>query len=615
MKNDFDFIKEKFEADGVASPSQLDTKIVQKLDGATPTKLKLYQRTGFKVVTSLVACIAVFISVLSIGFRSNNEPTIVNAMDGVSTFESYGDLQKYIENNKKHLNTDENNFLFNFGSTTSKGDTAVNESTDSLNLGSSSNSASTYIQELGVDEADIIKTVGNYVYFVSNGYWDNEYTSGSPRIFVFKIDGKTATKVNDIRIKNGYIDEIFVANNVLTVIYNLDMISDSLNDSKTMVDMYDVSNPEKLEKISTFTQSGWYSSSRMIGDTLYLVTNKETYYQRNTSPEEYIPYTCKNSGEKDRVKCDSITYPIGSRSCAFTVISAVDTKTGEKIGATKAMLGWGSDVYCSQNNLYLYCGSYDDDEYETLVAKIDLNKELKVSATGRVKGEVNSQYSFSEKDNHLCVFTTVYGEMDSNYLYVLNDKLENAYTSKAFAKTESIKAVKYIGDYAYVITYEQTDPLFIIDLTDVEHPVFKGEVKISGFSQMLVDVGNHKLLGIGTSTHYGEEVEMEVDDGLKFALFDVSNPSNPRVMDAIEYKDTYSEAQLNPKAMVQNLEKGYFAVPTDDGAIVVAIEDGEIVEKAKINLHQGYSIYRVTYVDNNYFLVDLNNATISYFEV
>lgn len=611
MKNDFDFIKEKFDSVGLNAPNELDSRVKQELENTNQVKLKLYQRKGFKVALSMVACLAIFVSALSIGLRGNDEPRVASAMDGVATFESYDELQKYMEkNNKREVH------LFN--GFVSKGD--ADAATDKLSINESEilsdDSASTYIQEQGVDEADVIKTVGNYVYMVSNNYWDNDYTSGSSRLFVFKVEGKKAIKINDIRFKGAFINEIYATNDTLTVIYTEDnVINDGANDSETTVAIYNAANPEKMEKISTFSQSGWYSSSRMIDGILYLVTNKDTYFERGTKPEEYIPYTCKNSGDKDIVKCDSITYPIDSTACGFTVVSAIDIKTGDKVGSTKAMLGWGSEIYCSTNSLYLYCGTFGDEELETLVAKIDLDKDLSVSATGKVKGSVNNQYSFSEKANHLCVFTTVFDDKDSNYLYVLDDKLEKVYTSKAFAVDESIKAVKYVGEYAYVITYEQTDPLFVIDLADVENPVFKGSVKISGFSQMLVDVGNDMLLGIGTSTHYGEDVGMEVNDGLKFALFDVSNPSNPKVLNAKEYKDVNSEAQYNSKAFVQNQSKGYYAVPTEDGAIVVAIENGKIIEKAKVSSKQGYSTYRVTYIGDNYFIADLDNASLTYFEV
>ncbi|MEF2885146.1 MAG: beta-propeller domain-containing protein, partial [Ruminococcus sp.] len=129
-----------------------------------------------------------------------------------------------------------------------------------------------------------------------------------------------------------------------------------------------------------------------------------------------------------------------------------------------------------------------------------------------------------------------------------------------FAPDESIKAVRYMENTAYVITYEQTDPLFVIDLTDPTTPVITGEVKISGFSSMLVPIDENTVLGIGYHTE-DEGREMEIQEGLKIVTFDVSDKNNPKVLDTKVFKNYYSDVQYNPKALLVNFERGDYTIP------------------------------------------------------
>ena len=148
------------------------------------------------------------------------------------------------------------------------------------------------------------------------------------------------------------------------------------------------------------------------------------------------------------------------------------------------------------------------------------------------------------------------GGIDVNNLFVLDPDLKEAGSVTGFARNESIKAVRYVGDKAYVITYEAIDPLFIIDLSDPEDPSIEGEVMIDGFSTLLVPVNEGRMLGIGHATGdngYGGEY----DSGLKLALFDISDPSHPAVLDSMEFKDMMSPAQSDHHALMVNAEAGY----------------------------------------------------------
>ncbi|MBQ2569385.1 MAG: beta-propeller domain-containing protein, partial [Ruminococcus sp.] len=150
-----------------------------------------------------------------------------------------------------------------------------------------------------------------------------------------------------------------------------------------------------------------------------------------------------------------------------------------------------------------------------------------------------------------------------NNLYVLDENLRQLGSVTGFAQNESIKAVRYINDTAYVITYEQTDPLFVIDVSDPSQPAIKGEVKISGFSTLLVPVDDNTLLGIGyhTTDITEGDAAMEMQDGVKIVTFDVSDKSDPKVLDTQIFENYYSAVQHDPKALLVNFERGDFTIP------------------------------------------------------
>ena len=209
---------------------------------------------------------------------------------------------------------------------------------------------------------------------------------------------------------------------------------------------------------------------------------------------------------------------------------------------------------------------------------------IRFSGTCKVRGYAVNQFAMDERDGYFRIATTSERDgMDVNNLYVLDSDLREAGKVTGFARNESIKAVRYFGDKAYVITYEAIDPLFVIDLSDPTDPEIEGEVMIDGFSTLLVPAGEGRLLGIGHATGdngYGGEF----DSGLKIVLFDISDPSEPKVLDSKEFEDMTSFAQSDHHALTINTKDGWYAIPyevyryeelTDGDGMVVLDDDAE----------------------------------------
>lgn len=628
--NDFEFIKQRFDAASVDIPDELDNRVQSKLNNVRPVKISFRQTNAFKAGMSIAACIAVFVMVVTtinisdIDYRIKSEDNSPSSATQLENFDNYKNVKKYIKDSQKK---EKQNAIKSRIKSAVSPELIEYMDASQATKADSFDSAETYVQEKGVDEADIIKTNGRDIYYLNQSF-DEENGIDKRTINVIETKKGKSTVANTIELDdvNSVIEDMFVSDDKLVV--NCTSFSGSTveekiagADSATKAIVYDISDVENPTEINSFEQSGYYTSSRLVGNTFYIVSS----YSINSS-KNYVPLTCSGESDSEKLNAKDIYYAKNGVGTDYIVVTALDVNTCETIGTTKAVLGCGGEVYGNKDYLYVYGSDYSGKEPNTTIAKISLKDGVEFCDYVKIKGRVNSQYSFSEKDKNLCVFTTenVNGK-DNNYLYVLDSNLKQIYKSESFATGESIKAVKYIDDYAYVITYEQTDPLFVINLSNVKKPQFMGNVEIDGFSSMLVNVGNNQLLGVGYNTYYDKEEDIEVNDGLKFVLFDVSDPMGPKVLDEKVYGALSSEAQYNPKALVQNKEKGYYAVPiindkyTQKGAIVVSVKDGKIVEKEKYttdlndNMYSGMNT-RVTYVDDYYYVID-NTLDVKSFEL
>lgn len=625
--NDFDFIKSQFDEARVNVPDELDKRVQSKLNNVRPVRIKYRQKPAFKAGMSIAACIAVFVMVITtvnvsdIDYRIKSDDNSSSATQ-LENFDNYKNVKKYIKDSQKK---EKQNAIKSRVKSAVSPELIEYMDASEATKADSFDSAETYVQEKGVDEADIIKTNGRDIYYLNQSF-DEKSGIDKRTINVIETKKGKSTVANTIELDdvNSVIEDMFVSDDKLVV--NCTSFSGSTVEEKiagahsaTKAIVYDISDVENLTEINSFEQSGYYTSSRLVGNTFYIVSS----YNINSS-KSYVPLTCSGEGDSEKLNAKDIYYAKNGVGTNYIVVTALDVNTCETIGTTKAVLGCGEDVYGNKDYLYVYGCNYSDKEPNTTIAKISLKNGVKFCDYVKINGTVDSRYSFAEKDNHLCVFATeTVKDKTSNYLYVLDSNLKQIYKSEAFAKGESIKAVKYVDDYAYVITYEQTDPLFIINLSNVKKPKFMGNVEIDGFSSMLVNVGDNQLLGVGYNTYFDNDVE--VTDGLKFVLFDVSNSLEPKVLDEKVYKDLSSEAQYNPKAFVENKEKGYYAVPivndkgTQKGAIVVSVKDGKIVEKENYKAKLKTTSYggmntRVTYIDDYYYVVD-NNLDVSSFEL
>lgn len=193
--------------------------------------------------------------------------------------------------------------------------------------------------------------------------------------------------------------------------------------------------------------------------------------------------------------------------------------------------------------------------------------DLAVEETGEVPGRINGQFSLSERNGHLHVATTVRpprGEWE-NDLYTLDSDLEIADSVTGMGTEQEIYSVRYVDDRAYLVTFRQVDPLHVVNISDPTDLELQGELELPGFSDYLHPVEEGKLLGIG-----------EENRQVKATLFDVSDPEDPVVADDLILGDRWTAVSQSHHAFLLDERHGVFFLPGSEGGHVVDYQNGTL---------------------------------------
>ncbi|MCJ8306193.1 MAG: beta-propeller domain-containing protein [Nitrosopumilus sp.] len=209
-----------------------------------------------------------------------------------------------------------------------------------------------------------------------------------------------------------------------------------------------------------------------------------------------------------------------------------------------------------------------EDTRKTIIHKISIDKEkIEYVTKGIVPGRLLNQFSMDQSGDRFRVATTIEiytqyeGTIRSNSVYVLDEQLNIVGELEDIAPDESIFSARFMGDRLYLVTFQQIDPFFVIDLSS-DTPKILGKLKIPGFSNYLHPYDEEYVIGIGRDTkEIGEGRIQQL--GIKIALFNVADVNNPKVTDDIIIGDssTQSEALYNHKAFFFDKTRGVLSIP------------------------------------------------------
>ncbi len=555
----------------------------------TPDKEKknrMMQRE-LKSKTKIYAIAAVAIAIVLVGaIYTVTSPTVMYTISGVSAmknFASVDELRNYLT-----TNTQGDSGYFTGGPLDNSRETSLGivpapavgsygvtgPTGVQATIGSESKDYSTTnVQVSGVDEADTVKTDGQYIYTLNVNYT----TEPSNNIEIVKADSQDPSVVGKIAFNSStnlagmYLSQ---SGNKLAVLgsnynyYYLPIAIDGrsigiaydyyANSVKTFIYVYDVSNKADPVLTKNLTLSGSYFNSRMIGSYVYTVVSQPAYL---TNDSLILPQV-STGGTTKEIAPTSIYYSdMQDNFFTYTTFAGVnildDSQTPTDL---TVLMGGTSNMYVSSSNIYV---TYPNNTGEsTEIYRVAINgANLSFDAKGVVPGTVLNQYSMDEYNSYFRVATTVYtgswiDRNEHNNLYVLNMDLNVVGQIENLAQGERIYSARFTGDKAYLVTFKQTDPFFVLDLKDPAAPKVAGELKIPGYSSYLHPYDENHVIGIGKE-----------NQSVKISLFDVSDMNNPTEIAKYTVgensRNAYSDsiALYEPKAFLFDPQKQLLVIP------------------------------------------------------
>ncbi len=486
---------------------------------------------------------------------------------------------------------------------------------------SSKDYSKTNIQVEGVDEADIIKADGDYIYSISRN-----------NIIITNVkDPNNVIIESKIYTDSSIPSDLLLYKNYLVVFSSKN--ANGRYNQDTLVEVYDVSDKNSVKRVKSFELYEPYYTSRCIDGNLYVFSEGYLRKENNKIVREY-----KEDNKTKEINLKDIKYLKDNSKNVQTLIAHLDLNNTNDFDVKSYLIDI-SNAYVSKNNIYLLSNTYENHksiksiftfkgiigflkslnyynyDKKTKIYKFEINKSNGVvfDNTKVVEGTIVNQYSLDEKDNNLRIALET---DDGTKITILDENLKLIGETEKVAKGEKMYASRFMGDKAYLVTYINTDPLFVVDLSDSTNPKILGELKIPGYSTYLHPYDENHLIGIGMDTEevinrdsYGRVVSTWVrTNGMKMCLFDVTDVNNPKEISKTTIGDsrTVSAILSNPKALLFSKEKKLLAIPVNNYD-----EDFSVIYSDDYSTQiSNYNTFKKSHVSEGYFVynLDLSNG-------
>ncbi|MBU0648389.1 beta-propeller domain-containing protein [Patescibacteria group bacterium] len=349
----------------------------------------------------------------------------------------------------------------------------------------------------------------------------------------------------------------------------------------------------KAEKTISFTGSADSSAVYMSTDNLYV-----TYSQPGDYVQIFLDFLQSHSGIYPVYIQDKITklnsYDLGY----FTKLMELENILTNYYNTLSDddRLKFETDM---QNALDEYMTRHKRELSSTIINQINTTT-LEPTAIGLVPGELLNQFSLDEYNQHLRVATTtgqnwwgvpfVSTSSESvNDVYVLDDNLKITGQVLDMGEGERIYSARFIGDMGYVVTFRETDPFYVLDLSNPNKPVKSGELKIPGYSSYLHPISDDIILGVGK-----EESEV------KLSMFDVSDPENPTETAKYKLNEYWSDILDTHHAFLLDDQHQIFFIPGSYGGYIFSYADDKLELKKAVD---DISARRALYIDDYLYIV------------
>ena len=505
-------------------------------------------------------------------------------------FASADELKEYLEDRPNYrINYYEDSLgVFTFGVVKSAQSAAT---ATSEVAGRGTDYSTTNIQVEGVDEADMVKTDGEYVYIVRDRtvIIVRAYPPEEARI-IHRLN--VTQPVSDIYVS----DDKLVVFSYMPTVWHYDEAGRTIapNKDRARVTVYDISdrtNPVQERDVSV---DGHHYDSRLIGEYLYFIITSGAYLEEG----EVVLPLIRDGKTWCAVQAQDIWYPNATRGWLdYYTITSVNIQDPESQMTSETFLLDGSTtLYVSMDNMYIvgqrWWGGGDSE-----ITKIGISDGAIVGlGNATVPGYVLNQFSMDEHEGYFRVATTSRNwrtGSEGNNVYVLDVEMKTVGRLENLAPGEEIYSARFMGDRCYLVTFKKVDPLFTIDLSDPENPRVLGKLKIPGYSDYLHPYDENTLIGIGKETEEAKEGDFAWYQGVKISLFDVSDVENPRELAKIEIGDrgTESPALYDHHAFLFSRARNLLVIPI----LEAQIDEGDFSGTVPANFYGEY-VYQGAYV-------------------
>ncbi len=423
----------------------------------------------------------------------------------------------------------------------------------------------TNVQVEGIDESDFVKIDEDYIYLLS----EDKINIINIQSDEMQLEGSAFIELDN----EDCVKELYVGEDRLYVIVQRQQ-REVEQRSKTLVELflgtderrvytvcstelitYDISDKDNIKKIGMVSQDGAYLSSRMKDEMIYLFTKRDVSFVTEEDKDRIIPMV---NGEKVPSDCIYIM-----RECSNeTIISSIDVGEPDEVYDVQMIFNHTDDVYMGLDSIYLYQDIYKDGASCTQIVEYEYQDgKLEKADEATIRGQIRDAFAISSQNGYLRILTSEsFSGERANALYILDSSLQEVSVLDGIAPGENIYSARYIGDTVYFVTYRNIDPLFAVDLSDVTQPRVLGYLKITGFSEYLHPYGENLLLGIG----YETDPETGIILGVKMTMFDITDPTNLKVLDSVFLEDIESCDVVDEyKAALVSEQKNLIGYPVE----------------------------------------------------
>ncbi len=444
--------------------------------------------------------------------------------------------------------------------------------------GATPDHSTTNVAEAGVDEPDLVKTDGKIIVAVARG-----------RVHLISAHNGRLSKL--ATLPDTDVRDVFLAGTRVLVFsgQRLEEFGPGPRSAaqRQLLTTYDIATLRTPKLVATLAVDGNVLDARLVGTQVRVATAfspdldiPSPFYGREggiaeeskqqlrdavakSTVDDWLPaYTLTNgSGAQVSsgrlVDCPNLSRPEKFSGIDTVAVSSFDITKALQDRRTVGVVAGGEQLYATDTATYITTTQWSRDDSAPTT---NLHKFVTAPSgatayrgSGEVPGNLLNQYAMSEFDGVLRVATTVSGRRGWVNSRMVNEGVVSMLREQDGAlkqigqvgglgrkDNESIRAVRFIGNKGYVVTFRQTDPLYVLDLRNPAAPKITGELKIPGYSGYLHPLGEDLLLGVGQSGK----------GKIQFSLFNISDPASPRRIDTQAYGWGNAATEFDPKAFL-----------------------------------------------------------------